>query len=155
LWPGLNADARAQETVEQDGEHDQCEGHIQAIAFDSESGYGEGDARDWCGDQEEQSELDQTPASTTDDTLDNSGDGAVCGGLAAKDAIIGGFVRVPGKVDTTSTENDSRREQNSGAKQVPEDDFNAAISPRLRLEGLWSARGRLRSGHQIFPQKPL
>jgi hypothetical protein len=89
------------------------------------------------------------------DTLDNSGDGAVCGGLAAKDAIIGGFVRVPSEVDTTSAENDSRREQNSGAKQVPEDDFDAAISPRLRLERPQSARGRWGGGHQIFPQKPL
>jgi hypothetical protein len=132
--PGLNAEARAQETVEQDGKHDQCKGHIQAIAFDSESGDGEGNARDWCGDEEKQSELDQAPASTVDDTLDNSGDGAVCGGLAAKDAIIGGFVRVPSEIDTTSTENNSRREEHSCTKQVPEDDFNAAISPGLRLK---------------------
>jgi hypothetical protein len=48
--------------------------------------------------------------------LDDSGDGTVFGGLAAKNAIICGFVRVPGEVDTPSTENDSRREQNSSAE---------------------------------------
>jgi plasmid stabilization system protein ParE len=66
LWLALAAIAlsalltqpRAEEAVEQDGEHDQGEGHVHAIAFDSESRDGEGYAGDGGGDEEEQSELD-------------------------------------------------------------------------------------------------
>jgi hypothetical protein len=75
-------------------------------------------------------------APSDDDALDDSADGAVFGGLAAKDAVIGGIVRVAGEVDTRSQEYDSRRDKDSGAEQVAENDFNAAISPRLGLERL-------------------
>jgi len=52
------ADAGAEQTIEQDGKHDQGEGDVEAIAFDGESHDGERYAGDWCGDEEEQSELD-------------------------------------------------------------------------------------------------
>ena len=77
------------------------------------------------------------------------------GGLAAKDAVIGGLARVAEEVGTRSPEDDSRREQDSGAQQIAQDDFDAAISPRLGLERLRLARWRLGGGHQIFPQNPL
>ena len=53
-----HANTRAQEAVEQYREHDQREGHVQAIAFDGESYDGEGYAGDGGGNEEEQSELD-------------------------------------------------------------------------------------------------
>jgi hypothetical protein len=82
-------------------------------------------------------------------------DRAEFGGLAAKDAVIGGLVRVAEEVDTRSPEDDSRRDKDSGAEQVTENDFDAVIVPRLRL-GLERLRlWRLGSGHQIFPQNPL
>jgi hypothetical protein len=68
------------------------------------------------------------------DAVQDSRDGAEIGRLAAKDPVIGGFVRVAREVDTRSAENDRRREQHSGAQQVAENEFDAAISPRLRLE---------------------
>jgi hypothetical protein len=40
--PGSYADTGPQEAVEQYREHEQCEGHIQPIAFDGESYDGEG-----------------------------------------------------------------------------------------------------------------
>jgi hypothetical protein len=94
-------------------------------------------------------------APSDDDALDDSTDGAVFGGLPSKDAVIGGLVRVAGEVDAGSEEYDSRREENSGAEQVPDDDFNAAVSPRLGLKWVRLARGRWGGGHQIFPQNPL
>jgi hypothetical protein len=54
----MGAQAGAEEAVEQDGEHDQGEGYVHAIAFDGESYDGEGYAGDGGGDEEEQSELD-------------------------------------------------------------------------------------------------
>ena len=60
----------------------------------------------------------------------------IVGRLAAKDPVIGGLVRVPREVNASSRENHRRREQNSRAKQVAEDEFQAAVSPRLRLKGL-------------------
>ena len=42
LSPGSHANTRAQEAVEQYREHEQCEGHVQPIAFDGESYDGEG-----------------------------------------------------------------------------------------------------------------
>jgi hypothetical protein len=87
--------------------------------------------------------------------VDDSGDGAEFRRLAAKDAVIGGFVRMTREVDTRSGENDSRREQDSGAEQIAEDDFQSPISPRLRFERMRLARGRSGGGHQIFPQNPL
>jgi hypothetical protein len=61
------------------------------------------------------------------------------------------------EINTRSAENNSRREQDSGAKQIAEDDFDAVIIPRLRLglNQLRSGGGRLGGGHQIFPQNPL
>jgi hypothetical protein len=88
------------------------------------------------------------------DAVQDSGDGAEIGGFAAKDTVIGGFVRVAREVDTRSAENDGGREQDSGAEQVAEDEFDAAVSPWLGLERMGS-RGRLGCGHQIFPQNPL
>jgi hypothetical protein len=75
-------------------------------------------------------------APSGDDALDDSADGAVFGGLAAKDVVIGRLVGMAGEVDTRSQEYDSRRDKDSGAEQVAENDFNAAISPRLGLERL-------------------
>jgi hypothetical protein len=85
------------------------------------------------------------------ETLNDSGDGAVFGGLAAKDAVIGLLVRVVRQVDATSREDDSRGEQDSEAKQIAENDFDAVIVPD------WgSSLGMLLGGgHQIFPQSPL
>src|SRR6202171_86852 len=42
LPPGSHADTGPQEAVEQYREHEQCEGHVQPIAFDGESYDGEG-----------------------------------------------------------------------------------------------------------------
>src|SRR6202158_2578933 len=42
LPPGSYADTGPQETIEQYREHEQCEGHVQPIAFDGESYDGEG-----------------------------------------------------------------------------------------------------------------
>jgi hypothetical protein len=89
-----------------------------------------------------------------DNAVHDSRDGAEFGGLALKDAVIGGLMRVAGKVDTGSREDDGRRDQDSGAKQVAEDDFQAAISPRLGLERMRFAPGRWSGGHQIFPHNP-
>jgi hypothetical protein len=110
LSPGSHANTRPQEAVEQYREHEQCEGNIQAIAFDSESYDGEGYAGDGSGDEEQQSELDYALASASidDDALDDSGDGAEFGRLAAKDAVIGALVRMAGEVDTRSEEDDRR-----------------------------------------------
>jgi hypothetical protein len=47
----LQADTRAQETVEQYREHEQGESHVQAITFDGESCDGEGDASDGGGNE--------------------------------------------------------------------------------------------------------
>jgi hypothetical protein len=99
--------------------------------------------------------LDYALASAADDALDDSGDDAIFGGFAAKDAVIGGIMRVAVEVDARSHEHDSRRDKDSGAEQVAENDFNAAVSPRLGFERLRLARGRLGGGHQIFPQNPL
>jgi hypothetical protein len=86
-------------------------------------------------------------------------DRAEFGGLAAKDAVIGGLVRVVEEVDTRSPEDDGGRDKDSGAEQVTEDDFDPVIVPRLRLrlglERLRCGDGRSGSGHQIFPQNPL
>ncbi len=155
LPPGSYANTGAQEAVEQYREHEQGEGHVQAIAFDGESYDGEGHAGDGSGNEEKQSELDYALASDVDDALDDSGDGAVFGGLAAKDAVIGGLVRMARQVDTRSEEDDSRRDKDSGAEQIAENDFDAPISPWLRFERLRLAGGRLGGGHQIFPQNPL
>ena len=43
-------------------------------------------------------------------------------------------MQVTREVDARSAENDGGRKQHSGAEQVAEDDFDAAISPGLRLE---------------------
>src|SRR6266853_6062406 len=122
---GSHADTGTQEAVEQYRKHEQGEGHVQAIAFDGESYDGEGDAGDGSGNEEEQSELDYALASAVDDALDDSGDGAIFGGFAAKDAVIGGIMRVAVEVDARSHEHDSRRDKDSGAEQVAENDFNA------------------------------
>ena len=58
LPPGSHADTGPQEAVEQYREHEQCEAHVQPIAFDGESYDGEGYAGDRGGNEEEQSELD-------------------------------------------------------------------------------------------------
>jgi hypothetical protein len=75
-------------------------------------------------------------APSDDDALDDSGDGTVLRGLAAKDVVIGRIVRMAGEVDTRSQQDDSRRDKDSGAEQVAENDFNAAVSPRLGFERL-------------------
>jgi hypothetical protein len=88
--------------------------------------------------------------------LNDSGDGAEFRGLAAEDTVVGGLVCVAEEIDTRSPENDSRRDQDSSAEQIAEDDFDAVIVPPLPLGWervrLWG--GRLRGGHQIFPQNP-
>ena len=52
-----HADAGPEEAIEQDGEHEQGEAYVHAIAFDGESHDGKGYAGDRSCDQEEQSEL--------------------------------------------------------------------------------------------------
>jgi hypothetical protein len=71
--------------------------------------------------------------------VDDSGNGAVIGGLAAKDAVIGGFGGMTDKIDAGSGENDGGGEQDSGAEQVAEDEFDAVIVPGF---GAGAAVGR-------------
>ena len=84
------------------------------------------------------------------DALNNTANGTEVGGLAAKDPVISVLMPVAEEINTRSREYNRRREHNSGAKQIAEDDFNAVIVPRLLL---WNRQ--FWRGHQISPQNPL
>jgi hypothetical protein len=87
--------------------------------------------------------------------MDHSGDGAIFGGLAAKNAVIGVLAGMVEKIDARARKNDRCRNQHSRAQEVAEDDFESAISPRLGSERIRLSHWRWSGEHQILPHSPL
>ncbi len=143
----LHSDAGSQQAIQQDREHDQSEYNIHSIMFHGESYDGECHASDGRRDQQEQSQLDPSPAPVIDHTLHNSRDRAELRRLATKNAVVGGFVRVTREINAGSQDNDRSRDQHSGAQQIAQDDFDTVIVPRLCLWLDRLRRGRLSGVH--------
>jgi len=150
----LDGEAGADQAVEQDRQHDQREGYVEAVAFQGEADYGERDPHDGSRDQEEQAELDEALSPAGEHALNHAGNGAEVGRLTAEDAIVGGFGGVAGDVDAGSDENDDGGERDSAAQDIAEHQFQTAVipKPRFALHALFDIQGRR---IHIRPQMPL
>ena len=105
---------------------------IEPVFFQSESDDRERNARDGCGDQQQQAKLDEAFAVYVGCGLQNSCD-RLGGRTSGRElAIADGIGVVDSEVEDAADKDDGRCKQDSRAQQVADDEFRASCRPLAR-----------------------